>query len=138
MKLQPPRRKRSYTPCPSATLFRSGTARIGGVQPLTTPTLDQMNRFGRWLTIIIVAVAAVTLGFAIFVRGYGLVDSFMMMVGLAVAAVPEGLPAVLTIALAIGVQRMAGRNAIIRKLPAVETLGSGSVLWSDKTGPFTE
>ncbi len=104
---------------------------------MTTPLLRQIAQFGRILTVVIIAAAALTFLFGTFVRGYAWDQIFLAVVGLAVAAIPEGLPAILTITLAIGVQRMAKRKAIIRKLPAVETLGSVSVICSDKTGTLT-
>lgn len=110
---------------------------LGAVENLKTPLVRQMDRFARQLTIVILAVSAAAFLFAWLVRGYSVADAFMAVVGLAVAAIPEGLPAIMTIALAIGVQRMASRNAIIRRLPAVETLGSVSVICSDKTGTLT-
>jgi len=110
---------------------------IGTVETLTTPLIRQMNGFGRQLTIVILAFSVATFLFAIFAQDYPPDTAFMVVIGLAVAAIPEGLPAVMTIALAIGVQRMAARNAIIRRLPAVETLGSVSVICSDKTGTLT-
>ncbi|MCW5717398.1 MAG: cation-transporting P-type ATPase [Bauldia sp.] len=110
---------------------------LGAVENLKTPLLRQMDRFARQLTIVILAVSAAAFLFAWLVRSYSIADAFMAVVGLAVAAIPEGLPAIMTIALAIGVQRMASRNAIIRRLPAVETLGSVSVICSDKTGTLT-
>ena len=110
---------------------------LGSVETMTTPLVRQMDRFARQLTTAILAVAVVGFGFAMLVRSYSLTDAFMAMVGLVVAAIPEGLPAVMTITLAIGVQRMAGRHAIVRRLPAVETLGSVSVICSDKTGTLT-
>jgi magnesium-transporting ATPase (P-type) len=108
------------------------------VQTLTTPLMKQVARFAQWLTGGIVAIAAATFLFGLLVHGYTTVEMFMAAVGLAVAAIPEGLPAIMTIALAIGVQKMARRNAIIRRLPAVETLGSVSVICSDKTGTLTK
>ncbi|MFP4391440.1 MAG: cation-transporting P-type ATPase [Desulfohalobiaceae bacterium] len=108
------------------------------VETLTTPLLKQMARFGQWLTIAILACAALTFAFGFLIKGFAPGEMFMAAVGLAVAAIPEGLPAIMTITLAIGVQRMAKRRAIIRRLPAVETLGSVSVICSDKTGTLSK
>jgi len=110
---------------------------LSQVDTLTTPLLRQMAEFGRLLTGIIVVIAALTMIFGVFVHGNSLSDMFMAAVGLAVAAIPEGLPAIMTITLAIGVQRMAKRQAIIRLLPAVETLGAVTVICTDKTGTLT-
>ncbi len=121
---------------PASQLGRISTL-VGTVETLTTPLIRQMNDLARKLTILILAGSAALFAFAVLVRHYPWQDAFMVMIGLAVAAIPEGLPAVMTIALAIGVQRMAARNAIVRRLPAVETLGSVSVICSDKTGTLT-
>ncbi|MBY0576175.1 MAG: cation-transporting P-type ATPase [Gallionellaceae bacterium] len=110
---------------------------ISSVGSLETPLLRQMARFGKQLTAAILLLAALTFSFGVWVRDYPWSEMFFAAVGLAVAAIPEGLPAVMTITLAIGVQRMARRNAIIRRLPAVETLGSVTVICSDKTGTLT-
>ncbi|MDX3893220.1 HAD-IC family P-type ATPase [Pusillimonas sp.] len=110
---------------------------IGSVEPLATPLLHQINTFGRRFTVFAMAAAAVLLFFAIVFRGYAWLDALMLVVALAVSLVPESLPAVITITLAIGVSRMAGRNAIVRRLPAVETLGATSIICSDKTGTLT-
>ncbi|MBL3600005.1 MAG: cation-transporting P-type ATPase [gamma proteobacterium endosymbiont of Lamellibrachia anaximandri] len=113
------------------------SAMVAGVEQLTTPLLQQMDQFGRWLTAGILGLALFTFTFGVLVRDYSSSEMFLAAVGLAVAAIPEGLPAIMTITLAIGVQRMAGRNAIIRRLPAVETLGAVTVICSDKTGTLT-
>ena len=110
---------------------------LSEVETLTTPLLRQVSTFGRYLTVVILLFAGLTFLFGITIQDYGITDMFLAAVGLAVAAIPEGLPAIMTITLAIGVQRMAKRNAIIRKLPAVETLGSVTVICSDKTGTLT-
>lgn len=107
------------------------------VESLTTPLLRQMAEFGRWLSAAIVVLALATFAFGFFVAAQPLAETFLAAVSLAVAAIPEGLPAIMTITLAIGVQRMARRHAIIRRLPAVETLGSVTVICSDKTGTLT-
>jgi len=110
---------------------------IGNVEELATPLTRQMNHFARQVTFAVLGLATLVFGFALWSESYAIGDAFMVVVGLAVAAIPEGLPAVMTITLAIGVQRMARRNAIIRRLPAVETLGAVSVICSDKTGTLT-
>ena len=110
---------------------------VSEVESLTTPLLRQMAQFGRWLTLAILGVAIITFVFGSLVRDYVVAEMFLAAVSLAVAAIPEGLPAIMTITLAIGVQRMARRNAIIRKLPAVETLGAVTIICSDKTGTLT-
>ncbi|MCW9013151.1 MAG: cation-transporting P-type ATPase [Gammaproteobacteria bacterium] len=107
------------------------------VQMLTTPLLRQMATFAKWLTIAIGVVAAATFAYGVLLQNFSLSEMFLAAVGLAVAGIPEGLPAIMTITLAIGVQRMAKKNAIIRRLPAVETLGSVTVICSDKTGTLT-
>ncbi|QBQ55870.1 HAD-IC family P-type ATPase [Nitrosococcus wardiae] len=120
---------------------RTEIGRISGmiseVEELTTPLLQQMDHFARVLTIVILGVSAIVFLYGYLGLGQELAATFMTVVGLAVAAIPEGLPAILTVTLAIGVQKMAARNAIIRRLPAVETLGSVSVICSDKTGTLT-
>lgn len=124
-----------------ATGGQTEIGRISGllsrVESLTTPLVVQMNAFARWLTIFILLLAATLLAYGYFVGHALFAELFMAVVGLSVAAIPEGLPAVLTITLAIGVQSMARRNAIVRRLPAIETIGSVSVVCTDKTGTLT-
>ena len=109
---------------------------VAGVETLETPLGIKLARFGRHLTIAVVlaAVGVFAVGIA---RGRDMADTFLAVVGIAVAAIPEGLPAIVTIALAIGVGRMARRNAIVRRLPSVETLGAVTVICTDKTGTLT-
>ncbi len=102
-----------------------------------TPLGQQITRFSRWLTLAILVLAAVTFGAGVWLQGFGAVEMFEAAVGLAIAAVPEALPAILTITMAVGVTRMARRKAIIRRLPAVETLGAVNVICADKTGTLT-
>ena len=109
---------------------------IASAQQLDTPLTRQVARFSHYLLYVILALAALTFLVGLW-HGESWVAMFMAAVALAVAMIPEGLPAVLTITLAIGVGRMARRNAIIRRLPAVETLGSTTVICSDKTGTLT-
>ena len=110
---------------------------LAEVETLATPLVRKLDLFAGWLTFAILVVTAAVFAFGVLVRGYTAADMFMVAVGLAVAAIPEGLPAIMTIALAIGVERMAARNAIVRLLPAVETLGSVTTICSDKTGTLT-
>ncbi len=113
------------------------TTLLEKVEDASTPLIRQIDHFARQLSIGILALSAATLAFALLVRDYAVADAFLAVVGMAVAAIPEGLPAVMTITLAIGVERMSRRNAIVRRLPAVETLGSVSVICTDKTGTLT-
>ncbi len=113
------------------------SALIESVELLTTPLLRQINRFGQRFTWITLSAAVVLFAFAVLVRDFAWPEALIAVVALAVGVIPEGLPAVITITLAIGVQRMAARNAVIRRLPAVETLGATSVICSDKTGTLT-
>jgi Ca2+-transporting ATPase len=110
---------------------------IAAADILATPLTRKIARFSGLLLYIILGLAAVTFVVGV-LRGNPWIDMFMAVVALAVGAIPEGLPAAVTITLAIGVGTMARRNAIIRKLPAVETLGSTTVICSDKTGTLTQ
>ncbi len=139
----------------SGTLVTQGTARglvvatgtgteigrigglLAGVEDMTTPLVAQMDHFARWLTFLILLCAALLLAYGYFVGRLPFADLFMSVVGVSVAAIPEGLPAVMTITLAIGVQAMARQNAITRRLPAIEAIGSVSVICTDKTGTLT-
>ncbi|MFZ0099633.1 MAG: HAD-IC family P-type ATPase [Gemmobacter sp.] len=124
-----------------ATGAATEIGRIGGllasVDELTTPLVAQMDHFARWLSFFILLASALLLVHGTFVGHHAFPEMFMAVVGVAVAAIPEGLPAVMTIALAIGVQAMAQRNAIVRRLPAIEAIGSVSVICTDKTGTLT-
>jgi Ca2+-transporting ATPase len=110
---------------------------IGSAQDDETPLQKRLEQLGRWLVVLCLGICA-AVGTMGIVRGEPPRQMFLSAVSLAVAAIPEGLPAIVTIALAIGVQKMIKRNAIIRKLPAVETLGCATVICSDKTGTLTQ
>ena len=110
---------------------------VGEVQPLVTPLTRRLDQFARQITLFILAAGLITFGYGYGVREMALLDIFLAVVGLTVAAVPEGLPAIVTIVLALGTRSMARKNAIVRRLPAVETLGSVTVICSDKTGTLT-
>ncbi len=129
-----------------ATGMQTEMGRIAGMLTAagaeTTPLQEELNRVGRLLGIAVVIIAVVMIATIFIVERVrdvaGIFDVLILGVALAVAAVPEGLPAVVTAVLSIGVQRMAGRNAIVRHLRAVETLGSASIIASDKTGTLTK
>lgn len=110
---------------------------IASATELDTPLTQKISQFSQLLLWVIMGCAVLTFAVGVW-RGQTMLDMFMACVALAVGAIPEGLPAAITITLAIGVSRMAKRNAIIRKLPAVETLGSTTVICSDKTGTLTQ
>lgn len=110
---------------------------IQEIEQEATPLQKKLEQFGKW--IVVLCFILVGLVFALgLLRGGKILDMFLTAVSLAVAAIPEGLPAVVTIALALGVQRMVKRHALIRKLPSVETLGCATVICSDKTGTLTK
>jgi magnesium-transporting ATPase (P-type) len=121
----------------NATELGRINALLAGVSALETPLLRQIKKFGYAITAVIGVVGALVFAYGKWVKGMDFVELFQAVVGIAVSVIPEGLPAIITITLAIGVQRMAQRNAIIRRLPAVETLGSVSRICSDKTGTLT-
>ena len=106
-------------------------------EDVTTPLQRKMGEISKTLSFLCLSVCAVMFGVGL-IYGRELLGMFMTAVSLAVAAIPEGLPAIVTIVLDLGVQRMAGRNAIVKKLPAVETLGCAGVICSDKTGTLTQ
>jgi cation-transporting ATPase F len=110
---------------------------VGDVDPLATPLTRRLADFSRILTVIILALAGLTFTVGVW-RGEPWPEMFTAAVALAVGAIPEGLPAAVTITLAIGVARMARRRAVVRRLPAVETLGSTTVICTDKTGTLTQ
>ncbi len=102
-----------------------------------TPLQHRLAVLGKYLGIAALIACAVIFLVG-FIEGIPIMEIFMISVSLAVSAIPEGLPAIVTVVLAIGLKRMVKRNAIIRKLPAVETLGSATVICSDKTGTLTQ
>lgn len=108
-----------------------------GVEVEETPLQRRLAQLGTWLVISCLLICAVVVATGI-IRGEPIYQMFMAGVSLAVAAIPEGLPAIVTVALAVGVQKMVRRNSIVRKLPAVETLGCATVICSDKTGTLTK
>ena len=121
----------------------SGTeiGRISGLLQTTTqiqtPLLAQMDEFARFISLVVIGSGVAILGLGYLLSDLPFPDLFMAVVGLTVASIPEGLPAILTITLAVGVRRMASRKAVIRRMPAIETLGAVSVICSDKTGTLT-
>lgn len=110
---------------------------LEGEEEGQTPLQQKLARLGRTLGVLALGACAAVFAIGL-ANGIPVLEIFMTAVSLAVSAIPEGLPAIVTIVLSIGVQRMAGRNAIIRRLPAVETLGGASVICSDKTGTLTQ
>ncbi|MGI6326895.1 MAG: cation-translocating P-type ATPase [Saccharofermentanales bacterium] len=121
----------------SQTIIGGIADRLQEIKEEETPLQRNLNQLGKWLGIVCIAVCAIVFLQGILMGGEFL-TMFMTAVSLAVAAIPEGLPAVVTIVLALGMKRMADRNAIVKKLLAVETLGSVDVICSDKTGTLTQ
>jgi len=130
----------------TAVAFATGAdTQFGQIYQMTTqvtevasPLQRNVNRMARQVSTVAVALAALVFGLRAATTSAGLVDSFVFALGVMVALVPEGLPATLSVSLAIGVRRMAKKNALIKKLLAVETLGSTTVICTDKTGTLTE
>ncbi len=111
---------------------------LDGEENTQTPLQKKLAQLGKYLGIMALAACAVIFAVGVFSDSMDIKDVFMTAISLAVSAIPEGLPAIVTIVLAIGVQRMVKKNALIRRLPAVETLGSASIICSDKTGTLTQ
>jgi magnesium-transporting ATPase (P-type) len=111
---------------------------VGGLQALSTPLTRRLDQFARQITVFILGVGALSFAYGHWVAQMPAQAIFMAVVGLAVAAIPEGLPAIVTVVLAIGTRNMARQSAIVRRLPAVEALGSVTVICSDKTGTLTQ
>ena len=111
---------------------------VSQVAATETPLAKRLDRFALQVTIAIVAIGAAVFAVGVFIRDEPIADVFLSVVALAVAAIPEGLPAVVTIVLALGTRAMARSGALVRRLPAVESLGSVSIIWTDKTGTLTE
>jgi Ca2+-transporting ATPase len=119
------------------TSFGELAGLLGTIERSRTPLQESLDKFGRWIggaTLVIVAFVAVLGIFS----GFPPLDMFLWGVALAVAAIPEALPAVVTVGLGLGVRRMVKRHALVRKLPSVETLGATNVICSDKTGTLTQ
>jgi magnesium-transporting ATPase (P-type) len=110
---------------------------VGATRTLATPLTRRLDQFARQITLFILVVGLLTFLYGHLVQDMPVLEIFLAVVGLAVAAIPEGLPAIVTIVLAIGTRVMARQHAIVRRLPAVETLGSVTVICSDKTGTLT-
>ncbi|WP_396428925.1 cation-translocating P-type ATPase [Limnohabitans sp.] len=111
---------------------------VGGLQVLSTPLTRRLDQFARQISVFILGVGALSFAYGHWVVKMPAQAIFMAVVGLAVAAIPEGLPAIVTVVLAIGTRNMARQSAIVRRLPAVEALGSVTVICSDKTGTLTQ
>jgi calcium-translocating P-type ATPase len=107
------------------------------VEQTQTPLAIKLSRFSRWLAAIILCVAFATFLFGVYIYDLPVNEMFMVMIGIAVSSIPEGLPAVISITLALGVRTMARKNAIVRHLPVIEALGSATVICTDKTGTLT-
>ena len=109
---------------------------LANTEESKTPLQENQDALGKWLTIMILVIAVIIFGIGL-LRGYEWTHMLLTAIAIAVAAIPEGLPAISTIILALGTQKMASRHALVRKLPAVETLGGVEVICSDKTGTLT-
>ena len=113
-------------------------AMLAGAKPVPTPLERSLDRLGKFITVFVLAITAVIFILSLIVRREGIVSNFMTAVAIAVAAIPEGLPAVVTIIMAMGVRQMSKKHVVIRKLKSVETLGGCNFVCTDKTGTLTE